>query len=108
MYPVSDPFFPSAGIIIAAGLILALISILLSASAVPHLFPAFVTTRDGANLLSAGSAFASSATPKLSNMIFHIQEFIIPGNNDSIPLYPLYDKNRNVIWTGDTQIDSSR
>jgi len=108
MYPVSDLLFPSVLIIIVAGLILALISILPSASTVPHLFPAFVTTRDGANVLSAGLAFASSATPKLSNLIFHIQEFIIPGNNDSIPLYPLYDKNRNVIWTGDTQIDSSR
>jgi copper transport protein len=108
MYPVSDPLFPSVLIIIIAGLILALISILLSASAVPHLFPAFVTTRDGANVLSPGSAFASSATPKLSNLTFHIREFIIPGNNDSIPLYPLYDKNRDVIWTGDTQIDSSK
>jgi copper transport protein len=108
MYPVSDPLFPSARIIIAAGLILSLISIILSASTVPHLFPAFVTTRDGANMLRAGSAFASPASPKLNNLKFHIQEFIIPGNNDSIPLYPLYDKNRNVIWTGDTQIDSSR
>lgn len=98
----------SAFITLAVGLILALISILLSDSTVAHLFPAFVATRDGANVLSAGSAFAASATPKLSNLIFHIQEFTIPGNNDSIPLFPLYDKNRDAIWTGDTQIDSSR
>jgi copper transport protein len=26
----------------------------------------------------------------------------------SIPLYPLYDRNRNVIWVVDTAIDSSR
>lgn len=104
---VSDLLFPSALIILAVGLILALISILLSDSTV-SLFPALVTTREGANVLSAGSTFASSATPKLSNLIFHIQEFTIPGNNDSIPLYPLFDKNRDVIWTGDTQIDSSR
>lgn len=46
--------------------------------------------------------------PKLSQLTFHIQEYSIPGNNDNIPLYPLYDRNRNVIWVGDTAIDSSR
>jgi hypothetical protein len=46
--------------------------------------------------------------PKLSQLTYHTQEYSIPGNNDSIPLYPLYDKNRNVIWIGDTAIDSSR
>jgi copper transport protein len=46
--------------------------------------------------------------PKLSQLTYHIQEYTIPGNNDSMPLYPLYDKNRNVIWIGDTAIDSSR
>jgi hypothetical protein len=45
--------------------------------------------------------------PKLSQLTFHIQEYSIPGN-DSTPLYPLYDKNRNVIWVGDTTIDTSR
>ena len=46
--------------------------------------------------------------PKLSQLTYHIQEYTIPGNNDSIPLYPLYDKNRNVIWIGNTAIDSGR
>ncbi|HYV52625.1 MAG TPA: hypothetical protein VE971_04955, partial [Candidatus Eisenbacteria bacterium] len=46
--------------------------------------------------------------PKLSQLTYHIQEYTMPGNNDSIPLYPLYDKNRNVIWIGDTAIDSGR
>jgi streptogramin lyase len=108
MYTLSDLLYRSAIFIIVAGLILALISILLSASTGQHFFLAILITSDGATELSLGSAFASSATPKLSDLIFHIQEFIIPGNNDSIPLYPLYDKNRDVIWTGDTQIDSSR
>ncbi len=45
---------------------------------------------------------------KLSQLTYHIQEYNIPGNNDSIPLYPLYDKNTNVIWIGDAAIDSSR
>ena len=42
--------------------------------------------------------------PKLSQLTFNIQEHSIPVN-DSAPLYPLYDKNRNVIWVGDTAID---
>ena len=37
---------------------------------------------------------------------FHLQKFGVPTN--SIPLYPLYDKSRNVIWVGDTAIDSGR
>ena len=31
----------------------------------------------------------------------------MPQNN-SQPLYPLYDKNRNAIWVGDTAINSGR
>lgn len=46
------------------------------------------------------------ARPKLNQLTFYIQEFRVPTN--SIPLYPLYDKSRNVIWVGDTAIDSSR
>jgi hypothetical protein len=46
--------------------------------------------------------------PKLSQLTFHIQEYSIPGNNDSIPPYPLYDKtlreicdlqnNKEILW----------
>ncbi|HEY7078274.1 MAG TPA: SMP-30/gluconolactonase/LRE family protein [Nitrososphaeraceae archaeon] len=53
------------------------------------------------------SAYALSTVPKLNQLNFHIQEFNIPGNN-SIPLFALYDKSRNVIWVGDTVIDSGR
>jgi len=45
--------------------------------------------------------------PNLDQMKFNVGEFRIPGNN-SQPLYPLYDNSRNVIWVGDTVIDSSR
>ncbi len=47
------------------------------------------------------------AKPKLTQLTFHIQEYNIPVNN-SAPLYPLYDSKQNVIWVGDTAIDSSR
>jgi len=56
---------------------------------------------------SAAASFHLLTKPKLSQLTFHIQEYSIPVN-DSAPLYPLYDKNRNVIWVGDTAIDSSR
>jgi hypothetical protein len=26
--------------------------------------------------------------------------------NGSVPLYPLYDKDKNVIWIGDTAVDT--
>jgi copper transport protein len=56
---------------------------------------------------SPAASFDLLTKPKLSQLTFHIQEYSIPVN-DSAPLYPLYDKNRNVIWVGDTAIDSSR
>src|SRR6266496_775296 len=93
-------------IMVSVGLILSLSSIPLH-SVKNHLFPSFVLSKNEANSIHT-SAFALSENPNLSQLIFHIQEFTIPGNNDSIPLYPLYDKNRNVIWVGDTAIDSSR
>jgi copper transport protein len=56
---------------------------------------------------SPASFFDLLAKPKLTQLTFHIQEYNIPVN-DSAPLYPLYDNKRNVIWVGDTTIDSSR
>ncbi len=94
-------------IIVGVGLITSLSSIPLY-GVKNYLFHSFVRTKNEANSLSPTSAFALSESPKLSQLIFHVQEFTIPGNNDSIPLYPLYDKNRNAIWVGDTAIDSSR
>jgi copper transport protein len=94
-------------IIVGVGLILSLSSNLLY-GVKNYLVHSFVLTKNEANSLSPTSAFALSESPKLSQLIFHVQEFTIPGNNDSIPLYPLYDKNRNAIWVGDTAIDSSR
>jgi copper transport protein len=56
---------------------------------------------------SPAASFDLLTKPKLNQLTFHVQEYSIPVNN-SAPLYPLYDKNRNVIWVGDTAIDSSR
>ena len=56
---------------------------------------------------SSAASFDLLTKSKLSQLAFHIQEYSIPVN-DSAPLYSLYDKNRNVMWIGDTAIDSSR
>jgi copper transport protein len=56
---------------------------------------------------SPATSFDLLTKPKLTQLKFHIQEYSIPVN-DSTPLYLLFDKNRNVIWVGDTAIDSSR
>jgi copper transport protein len=45
--------------------------------------------------------------PSLDQLKFNIDEFKMPSNN-SQPLYPTYDTRRNVIWVGDTAIDSGR
>ena len=45
--------------------------------------------------------------PKLDKLEFSISEFNVPGNG-SLPLYPIYDRNRNALWVGDTAIDSGR
>lgn len=57
--------------------------------------------------VSSHISFNLPTKPKLSQLTFHIQEYKIPVN-DSAPLYPLYDKNRKVIWIGDIAIDSGR
>jgi copper transport protein len=59
------------------------------------------------NGASSHTSFDLPTEPKLDQLTFHIQEYSIPGS-DSTPLFPLYDKNRNVIWVGDTTIDSRR
>src|ERR1700680_1841686 len=105
----NDLSFP---LVIITIIIIVVVGLILSLSSIPlygvknYLFPSFVLKKDEANSFSPTSAFALSESPKLGQLVFHIQEFTIPGNNDSIPLYPLYDKNRNAIWVGDTAIDS--
>jgi copper transport protein len=45
--------------------------------------------------------------PKLSDFSFNVKEYKMPSNNAQ-PLFPLYDKSRNVDWTGDSSINSGR
>ncbi len=45
--------------------------------------------------------------PQVTQIVANIQEFKLP-QNDSLPLYPLYDKIRNVVWLGDSKIQSGR
>ena len=44
---------------------------------------------------------------RFKNLNVTMQEYVVP-NNQSWPLYPLYDHYRNLVWVGDTVIDSSR
>ncbi|MBV9178101.1 MAG: copper resistance protein CopC [Nitrososphaeraceae archaeon] len=60
-----------------------------------------------ANALNIVATYDLSVNPKLSQLAFSVQDFKIPQNN-SQPLYPVYDKSRNSIWVGDTVIDSGR
>jgi len=51
--------------------------------------------------------------PSLDQTKFDVHEFRIPSdinnnNSTSQPLYPVYDRIRNVIWAGDTSIGSGR
>jgi copper transport protein len=60
-----------------------------------------------ANALNIVASYDLLVKPKLDQLNFNIQEEKIPQNN-SQPLYPVYDKSRNAIWVGDTVIDSAR
>lgn len=59
------------------------------------------------NALNIVTNYDLFVKPKLDQLNFNIQEYKIPQNN-SQPLYPLYDKSTNAIWVGDTAIDSGR
>jgi copper transport protein len=65
-----------------------------------------------ANSLNIVATYNLFVKPTLDQIKFNVREFRITGNNNSSsssqPLYPLYDNSRNVIWVGDTVIDSSR
>ncbi|HZC49311.1 MAG TPA: copper resistance protein CopC [Nitrososphaeraceae archaeon] len=68
------------------------------------LVEAFQNKPNSLNIVATYNLFVK---PNLDQIKFNVKEFRIPGNN-SQPLYPLYDNSRNVIWVGDTVIDSSR
>ena len=45
--------------------------------------------------------------PKLSDFSFSVKNYNMPVNSAQ-PLFPLYDSSRNVIWTGDSDLNSGR
>jgi copper transport protein len=45
--------------------------------------------------------------PKLTDFSFSIKDYKMPVNNAQ-PLFAVYDKSRNAIWTGDSSINSGR
>jgi copper transport protein len=45
--------------------------------------------------------------PTLNQLSFNITEYRMPQNT-SLPLYPVYDKSREVVWVGDSAIGSGR
>ena len=59
------------------------------------------------NALNIVASYDLFIKPRLDQLNFNIQEYKIPQNN-SQPLYPLFDESRNAIWVGDTAIDSGR
>jgi copper transport protein len=65
-----------------------------------------VTTALGA--LDAVTSFDDIyVKPNLNQMQANITEFKMPDNK-ALPLYPLYDNIRNVVWVGDSAIGSGR
>jgi copper transport protein len=59
------------------------------------------------NALNIVTSYDLLVKPKLDQLNFNIQGYKIPQNN-SQPLYPLYNKVTNSVWVGDTAIDSGR
>ncbi len=64
-------------------------------------------TPNTANALSLVATFNLIFKPQPSQMSANIQEFKIPDNS-TMPLVPLYDKQRNSVWFGDSKIGSGR
>ncbi|MDN5845667.1 MAG: copper resistance protein CopC [Candidatus Nitrosocosmicus sp.] len=67
------------------------------------------------NMPNIYTVFDAFVKPSLDQMSFNVTEFKttienISGTAEdfSQPLYPVYDPNRNVIWTGDTVLNSGR
>ena len=60
-----------------------------------------------ANSLDIVTEYNLFVKPKLTDFSFSIKDYKMPVNNAQ-PLFPLYDKSRNAIWTGDSSINSGR
>jgi copper transport protein len=58
-------------------------------------------------LRASGSDSVMQNMSRLQHLKIQTEQFPIPSNL-SWPYYPLFDRSRNVIWIGDTVIDSGR
>ena len=58
------------------------------------------------NVSNQLAVFDVPVKPKLSDYKTEIKEFKTP--EDSLPLFPIFDKNRQSIWIGDSKPNSSR
>ena len=60
-----------------------------------------------ANALDIVTEYNLFVKPKLADFVLSVKEYKMPANNAQ-PLFILYDKSRNLIWTGDSSINSGR
>jgi copper transport protein len=60
-----------------------------------------------ANTLDIVTEYNLYVKPKLGDFSYSVKEYKMPENNAQ-PLFILYDKSRNLIWTGDSSINSGR
>ena len=59
------------------------------------------------NALDIVTEYNLFVKPKLGDFSYSIKEYKMPDNNAQ-PLFILYDKSRNLIWTGDSSINRGR
>jgi copper transport protein len=60
-----------------------------------------------ANALDIVTEYNLFVKPKLGDFAYNVKEYKMPENNAQ-PLFILYDKSRNLIWTGDSSINTGR
>lgn len=60
-----------------------------------------------AGSLSLVADFNLNVKPNVNQISANIQEYKLPDNK-TLPLYPVYDEKRNVVWVGDTAIKSGK
>ncbi len=60
-----------------------------------------------ANSLEIATVYDFYLKPTLNQLSFNVTEYHMPQNT-SLPLYPVYDKSREVVWVGDSAIGSGR
>ena len=60
-----------------------------------------------ANALDIVTEYNLFVKPKLGDFSYSVKDYKMPENNAQ-PLFALYDKSRNVIWAGDSSINSGR